>query len=146
MVTSAARSRPTAVAVEDPNGHSATYAELDAASDLVAAQLHRRGVGLGDRVGIIARKTVDTIAAVYGVLKAGAAYVPVDVTGPLRRAAQIFQHCAVKAVFVDHKAEVGLRAELEQLGLAVEFVRLNVEATEPQVRQWAAEGRSTSDE
>ncbi len=40
------------------------------------------GVRPGDRVGIYLRKSIDAVAAIYGILKAGAAYVPVDPGAP----------------------------------------------------------------
>jgi hypothetical protein len=51
----------------------------------------------GDRVGIYLRKSIDAVAAIYGILKAGAAYVPVDPGAPPARNAYILHNCAVNA-------------------------------------------------
>src|SRR2546423_9859878 len=66
-------------------GTSLTYGELEAASNGVARALIAGGVRRGDRVGIHLSKRVESVAAVYGAMKAGAAYVPLDPKAPLRR-------------------------------------------------------------
>ena len=55
--------------------------------------LVRSGVRPGDRVGIYGHKSVGTVVALFGILKAGAAYVPVDPDAPparLRNRARIW--------------------------------------------------------
>lgn len=107
---SAAR-RPDHVAVEDPDrGSSITYRELDTRSDEISRMLVRRGVRPGDRVGVYAPKSVDSVAAIFGILKARAVYVPVDAGAPPARNAGIFADCSVKAVFVASPLADGLRA------------------------------------
>ncbi len=76
---------PDAVAVE-AGSDRLTYAELDAWSDELARLLvdeHR--VKRGDRVAVCLDRSPRLIAALLGVLKAGAAYVPIDVSEPERR-------------------------------------------------------------
>lgn len=53
-----------------------TYTELDRRSAKVAAWLHSRNVGAGDRVLIRAERSIELVVAMLGVLKAGAAFVP----------------------------------------------------------------------
>ena len=79
---SAARA-PQRPAVAD-GGQVLTYAELDALSDQVARALLAQGVAPGDRVGIFARKSAASVVALFGVLKAGACYVPLDPKSPAR--------------------------------------------------------------
>ncbi|MGW2089070.1 amino acid adenylation domain-containing protein [Streptomyces sp. NPDC001880] len=62
-----------------------SYAELNAWSDSVAALLRTRGVARGDRVVLRMAPGADTVAAVLGILKCGAAYVPLDVRHPAAR-------------------------------------------------------------
>lgn len=62
-----------------------SYRELDAESNRIAACLRSRGVGTGQRVGLYMERTHRTVAALLGILKAGAAYVPVDATYPVDR-------------------------------------------------------------
>lgn len=96
-LTRAARADPGHEAVRC-DGRSLTYGELDAVSNGLACSLLRGGVGHGNRVGIHLPKSVDMVAAVYGALKAGAAYVPLDPKAPVRRAAMVAADCAIAAL------------------------------------------------
>ncbi len=78
------RERPDAVAL-DLEGARLTYAELDARSDRIARTLVARGVEPGARVGVLLRRSLDTYAALLGVLKAGAAYVALEPDWPVAR-------------------------------------------------------------
>ncbi|MEU6064801.1 amino acid adenylation domain-containing protein [Streptomyces sp. NPDC047082] len=62
-----------------------SYRQLDEASDRIAGVLAARGTTPGDRIGVLLERGADLIAAVFGVLKAGAAYVPLDPTHPAER-------------------------------------------------------------
>ncbi|HEV3171579.1 MAG TPA: amino acid adenylation domain-containing protein [Actinocrinis sp.] len=76
---------PDAVALE-AGSDRLTYAELDAWSDeLARLLLDRHGVVRGDRVAVCLDRSPRLIAALLGVLKAGAAYLPIDVAEPERR-------------------------------------------------------------
>lgn len=79
-----------------------TYAELDEATDELADELAALGVGAGDRVGVrISSGTTDLYVAIVAILKAGAAYVPVDKDDPDERARTVFDEAAVAAVVGD---------------------------------------------
>ncbi len=93
---SAARS-PGRPAVAD-GGHVLTYAELDALSNQVARALLAQGVAPGDRVGILARKSAVSVVALFGVLKAGACYVPLDPKSPAARLAAIMTDSGITVV------------------------------------------------
>ncbi|WDZ85825.1 non-ribosomal peptide synthetase [Micromonospora cathayae] len=81
----ATRSRhPHRIAVVDDD-RKLTYRELDTAADRVAARLRQLGVGRGDLVGVCAERGVDLVVLLLGVLKAGAAYLPLDPTYPKAR-------------------------------------------------------------
>lgn len=111
-----ARLSPQKTALIEPGSGSLSYAELDQLSDLVRDRLVAMGVREGDRVGLCLRKSANSVAVVLGVLKAGAAYVPVDAGAPLARCAYILHNCAVRAIFVDAAVADGLSAELAALG------------------------------
>src|SRR6202021_664253 len=59
-----------------------TYQELDRLSNKVARALLRLGLAPGDRVGILAPKSAAALLGLYGALKAGACYVPLDPKAP----------------------------------------------------------------
>ena len=96
LSTSAAR-YPHRIAVGFA-GHVLTYAELDDASDRVAVFLRDIGVSAGDRVGLMAIKGEPAIISIFAILKAGAAYVPLDPHIPPVRAAFILGDCGVRVL------------------------------------------------
>ncbi|MGH8177975.1 MAG: amino acid adenylation domain-containing protein, partial [Steroidobacter sp.] len=61
------------------------------------------GLRAGDRVGICAPKSVGTVAAIFGILAAKGAYVPVDSGAPPERNRYIFDDCAVRAVITSNR-------------------------------------------
>lgn len=96
-----ARHCPERTAVVDPDGTTVTYHELNARADRVAAFLAARGVGPGDRVALVMPKCANAVTAIFGILKARAAYVPIDWTAPSTRVRSILTDCQTRAVFVD---------------------------------------------
>jgi len=62
-----------------------TYRELNARSNRIAHVLRATGVGRGQRIGLCVERSVDMLAAALGILKAGAAYVPLDPGFPAER-------------------------------------------------------------
>ena len=117
LAESAAR-RPDHPAVEEPGGARITYGELDALSDLVRDRLVALGAGPGERVGVSIRKSIDAVAAILGILKSGAAYVPVDPTAPAVRNGFILADCAVVAVLAEKDLLGDLAPQLEERGAA----------------------------
>lgn len=92
------------------------YETLGRLSDRLRDRLDAMGVGPGDRAGIYLRKSADAVVSIFGILKSGAAYVPVDPTAPAARNAYIHNNCAVKAVIVERRFERAYRDELATLG------------------------------
>ncbi len=78
-----------------------TYAELDKLSNQVARALLAQGVAPGDRVGILAPKSAASVVALFGVLKAGACYVPLDPKSPAARLATIMTDSGITVVLAD---------------------------------------------
>ncbi len=89
-----AESHQESVAVVDGE-RRLTYAQLDARANQIAHVLHDAGVGPGSRVGLYLDKSVEAVAVIHGVLKAGAAYVPLDPQSPPARLALILNDCRV---------------------------------------------------
>ncbi|GBQ02582.1 amino acid adenylation domain-containing protein [Streptomyces spongiicola] len=97
--------RPDAPAVLG-DGLRWSYAELDRRSDAVAAGLLARGVRRGEVVGVLADRSAPGLAGVWGVLKAGAAFLPVDVRNPARRVEELLRDagariCLAEAAWCD---------------------------------------------
>ena len=71
-----------------------TYRTFEDAANRFACSLIRYGIRPGDRVALWAPKSIEAIVAVWGVMKAGAAYVPIDVAAPAQRVMVILRDCA----------------------------------------------------
>ena len=106
------RKYPEAIAVVEPGIGEITYAALDALSDSLRDRLVHLGIVPGDRVGIYLHKSIDSLAAIFGILKCGAAYVPVDPDAPSARNAYILADCEVKAILVEEQMAGGLHDEM----------------------------------
>ncbi|WP_328584779.1 non-ribosomal peptide synthetase [Streptomyces sp. NBC_00370] len=100
--------RGGSVAVVDGGGGSLSYAGLDAWAEVVAGRLRGLGVGRGDRVGLCLGRGVGMVAAVLGVWRCGAAYVPVDPVYPRDRVAFVLKDAGVRVVL----GEPGVFSEL----------------------------------
>ncbi|WDV30564.1 AMP-binding protein [Streptomyces sp. AD16] len=88
-----AAAHPDATAV----GHGATaltYAELDADSNRLARHLVARGAGPETRVAVSLERTPALVTALLAVMKAGAAYLPVDPGHPAARTDALLTHAA----------------------------------------------------
>ncbi|MFH8407407.1 amino acid adenylation domain-containing protein [Streptomyces sp. NPDC018019] len=92
-----AAGRPAATAVSGGE-RSLTYAELDAEAGRLAAYLSGLGVTRGSRVAVLMERSAGLLAALLGVWKAGAAYVPVDAAYPVERVAVMLADSAPAAV------------------------------------------------
>ena len=84
VFTEVAAARADAVAVSRGD-EQLTYAELDARSNQLARHLRRRGVGVEARVGVCLERSLDLIVGLLAIVKAGAAYVPLDPEYPKQR-------------------------------------------------------------
>ncbi len=94
-----ARLTPDAVALEFYDTRF-TYRRLDEQSDGLAKKLISIGVKKGDVVAVFAHRNCDTIATLFGILKCGAAYLPLDETYPKERLDFVLCDSGAKAVVV----------------------------------------------
>ncbi|MFF5900157.1 amino acid adenylation domain-containing protein [Streptomyces argenteolus] len=114
---------PDAVAVRDAHARL-TYAELDARADALAHVLRERGAGRGTRVAIAAPPSVDTVVAMLAVLRAGAAYVPVDPQYPPARIRHMLDDARPVLLLTTGEIHAGLPAhDLPWLALDVRAAR-----------------------
>ncbi|WP_412746950.1 amino acid adenylation domain-containing protein [Krasilnikovia sp. MM14-A1004] len=93
---------PQAVALTGSFGE-VSYAELDARADAVAHALRQRDVGRGDVVGLLADRTVEAVAAILGVLRAGAAYLPLDPQHPDGRIGRVLRDAGAPLCLVGRR-------------------------------------------
>ena len=97
LLTRSAERHPERPAVW-ARGRTLTYAELEESSNQLAHLLRERGLRKGDRVGLYFPKAVESVAAMFGVLKAGGVYVALDPSAPAQRVEYIIQNCGVRAL------------------------------------------------
>lgn len=102
---------PERTAAEDLGGHTLSYRDLGRAASAAQRRLTAAGVRPGDRVGIVMRKSIDALVAMQAVVRAGAAYVPVDALAPPERAAFIMNDCDARAVIIDADVRDALQAQ-----------------------------------
>lgn len=109
-VAEAAFRFPGATAVEETGGTTVSYTELLGLADRTSDALKEIGVRSGDRVGVYMPKSIDAIGSLMGVLRAGAAYVPIDPRSPPSRAGLILDDCQLSAVFAASDLVESMRA------------------------------------
>ncbi len=125
----AARSPEAVAGVAD--GEVITYGELDRRSGLLAGYLRSAGVGLGDVVSLALDRSIWTLVATLAVLRAGAAYTPMDVSWPAQRMRMLLaDHGARIVLTVGEVAERIPRPDGVQV-LALDDDWPAVQATEP---------------
>lgn len=95
LIDTAAGRRPEAEAFRY-EGSGLTYGELARRSSQLANLLVDLGVESMDRVGIYMTKGPEVPVAIYGILKAGAAYVPIDPSAPAARIRFIIEDCRIR--------------------------------------------------
>jgi amino acid adenylation domain-containing protein len=106
-----AAARPTAPAIRH-QGRTTTFAALEARANQVARRLRALGAGPEARVGVCLPRIPDSIAALLGVMKAGAAYVPLDPHHPPARLATVLADASALAVVTTQELAERLPAGL----------------------------------
>ena len=97
LLEDAAETRGEHPAVVDGN-RTCSYSELEQRANQIANALLAAGVSAGDRVGLYLDKSIEAVAGIYGILKAGAAYVPLDLRAPTARLGYIASNCGVRCL------------------------------------------------
>ena len=109
---------------------SVSYRELDDVTNRLAATLVENGISRGDRVGLYMNKSISSIISLHGILKAGAAYVPLDANAPLERLAYVIRDSGIKCLMTSTRKAHSL-ARMFPEGSPLELVVLT-DADEPQ--------------
>ncbi|MFE6618161.1 amino acid adenylation domain-containing protein [Streptomyces sp. NPDC057740] len=86
-------------------GDRVTYGEFNARVNRLAHTLRARGVGPESRVAVMLPRSVDLMVALWAVIKAGAAYVPIDTGYPADRIAYILDDSGARLLISDRDAE-----------------------------------------
>lgn len=100
FVARMAARRPGAVALSSA-GREMTYAQMEAQANRIAHRLRAMGVGLGAIVGLHLPRGCDMVVAALGILKAGAAYLPLDPAYPADRIALYIEDSGAEVIVTD---------------------------------------------
>ena len=101
LIEARTRATPDALAVAWAD-QEVTYAELNRRANRVAHHLVGLGIGPEARVGVLMQRTPSLVAALLAVLKAGAAYVPLDPRNPPARLEAMLRASGARALLADH--------------------------------------------
>jgi amino acid adenylation domain-containing protein len=120
LIAERARELPDAVAVAGGDW-SLAFAELETRSNQIAHLLIRRGIGLGDVVAILMDRSPLFPVVALGVMKSGAAYLPIDTEYPEARINFVLRDAQASAVFVESEARGNALAGVPSLLVDKEF-------------------------
>lgn len=118
LLAASAERFPGRTAVVDGE-RSLTYVELAATASRVARLLHADGVRPGDRVGLYLDKSLEAVVGIYGILGAGATYVPLDPSAPPPRLGSIAADAGLRCL-ITGKEKAGDWAALRSEGAPLE--------------------------
>ncbi|WP_017609487.1 non-ribosomal peptide synthetase [Nocardiopsis xinjiangensis] len=96
-LTESAATRPDAPALTG-GAHTLTFGELDERVNRLARHLAGTGTGPGDRVATVLPRTTEAVTGLFAVLRAGAAYVPIDPDAPAERARTVLERSGADRV------------------------------------------------
>jgi amino acid adenylation domain-containing protein len=100
-------SQPFSTALE-VNDQSFTYIAISSRADRLARHLRAKGIGCDDVVAICLRRTENLLIGMLGVLKAGAAYLPLNPDDPTLRLGQAISHAASRFIVTDSQSMTNL--------------------------------------
>jgi amino acid adenylation domain-containing protein len=92
---------PDAVALQDEDGGTVSYRELNERANRLAHHLREHGAGPGTRIGICLRRGIHQVVAIYAAVKTGATYVPLDADLPDQRIGLMLADSAPRHVLTD---------------------------------------------
>ncbi|MBP2328530.1 amino acid adenylation domain-containing protein/non-ribosomal peptide synthase protein (TIGR01720 family) [Kibdelosporangium banguiense] len=113
LFENAVRRAPDSVAVTDVDGDTVSYCALNTRANRLAHHLRALGIGAESVVGVCVEHSVDMFAALLGVLKAGAAYVPLDPEHPADRLAFMLSDTGARVVVTQDAAASAVPAEFD---------------------------------
>lgn len=116
IIAKAATRRPKKTAFKFLD-QTITFLELHLKSEQLAFYLINNGVKKGDRIGIYMPRCLETTIAVYGILKAGAVYVPLDPFSPITRTEFILKDCDIQHIISIPQQTRKLKKVNKNLGL-----------------------------
>ncbi|PGR94288.1 non-ribosomal peptide synthetase [Bacillus pseudomycoides] len=108
------------------NVYSLTYEQLNNRSNQVAQHLLENGIKKGDKVALFLDRSIDSIITMIGVLKAGGAYIPIDVKYPKERIEYIVQDSEACRVITKHEYKKYLNLDADKISIVEDIQQTNV--------------------
>ncbi len=101
---------------------SLTYAQLVVRTNSLSNFLMENGIKSHDRVGICLDKSLESAVSIYGVMKAGATYVPLDPSAPVSRLSHIIRDCGLRHIVTQDSKTESIRQILAEGCVKLDFV------------------------
>jgi amino acid adenylation domain-containing protein len=102
IIEQVAAQQPDAVAMIHAGQH-VTYAELNRRANRIAHHLKQQGVAQGEVIGLCVERSIEMIAGILGIVKAGAAYLPLDPSYPVQRLAFMLNDAGATKVLAQQR-------------------------------------------
>lgn len=99
-IDSIASHQPDAVALNDGNGYLLSYKDMNSRSHAIAKALLELNIAAHSRVGVLQEPTVDWICSMQGIWRAGATYVPLEISQGTERLTTIVQDAQLVAILI----------------------------------------------
>ena len=120
---------PNAVALVFEN-EQLTYAELNRRANQLAHHLRAHGVKTESRVGVMLERSLEMVISLFGILKAGAAYVPMDPEYPRDRLEFMLGDSEVEVLLTETRLSEGLEIPCQTICLDTEWERIAARSSE----------------
>lgn len=92
-----------------------SYHDLNNLSNKIAHILIKNGINRGDRIALYLNKSIFSIAAIFGILKAGGIYVPLDINAPESRLGYILENCGVRALITTSARLIKIKETIKNI-------------------------------
>lgn len=112
-----------------------SFANVEAQSNRLARYLNVQGVQKGARVGVFKHKSIETIVTLLAVMKAGAAYVPLDPDYPVNRLKYIAQNAELDLIIGDKDGLI----LWDKRSKALDILYINVSTSDKLIQEYGAE-------
>ncbi|WP_235299320.1 amino acid adenylation domain-containing protein [Portibacter marinus] len=123
-LSSSALAFPDKVAFKCGKGQI-NYRSLNKKASALSATLIDHGIKKGDRVGIYMHRCLETVVAIYGIMRSGGVYVPIDIKHPKARVEYLIRDCGIKTIITHETQENKVASILDSLtGLLVIGARI----------------------
>nr|MBS0037063.1 amino acid adenylation domain-containing protein [Saprospiraceae bacterium] len=129
LLVKSAKKWPLNTALDD-GSYSISYRDLDAASNEIAEAIHRHTGATPFKAAVFLSKSIESVIAIFAILKAGGTYVPLDYEAPVERNQFIVDDCGVSYVFSPAKEEhvflTDFQEESEEIEIGGTLIRMSI--------------------